>query len=167
MRWKPWALLPLPPTVTALGVLQILSWGAVTAAEELLQHCRDGTSQAEHKGRAQAPDSWRGERGTRGEVRAVPLLNELGKVMRGWLEPWGRIPQCLNGHLHPSYHYSSGLIKIGLWCWCCSKHLYYTAGQGKVSVLFQYFVVRENIQRWCVGFDVLDGSNVTHHRGGQ
>lgn len=30
-----------------------------------------------------APGSWRGERG---EVRAVPLLNEHGKVRRGWLE---------------------------------------------------------------------------------
>lgn len=94
MRWKPGAVLPLPPTVTAPGVLQILSWGAVTAAEELLQHCRDGASQAEHKGRAHSSDSWRGECGTRGEVRAVPLLrNELGKVMRAWLETWGKFPQ--------------------------------------------------------------------------
>lgn len=164
MRWKPWAALPLPPTVTAPGVLQILSWGAVTAAEELLQHCRDGASQAEHTGRAHSSDSWRGECGTPGEVRAVPLLrNELGKVMRGWLESFLRSG---SGHLHPSYHYSSGLIKIGLWCWCCTKHLDYTAGQGTISVLFQYFMVRENIQSWCVGFDVLDGSNVTHQRGG-
>lgn len=33
-----------------------------------------------------ASDGWRGECGTTGEVRAVSLLNELQKVMGGWLE---------------------------------------------------------------------------------
>lgn len=42
------------------------SWGAVTAAEELLQHCRDGAGRAGHGGRAHSSRQWRGERGRSG-----------------------------------------------------------------------------------------------------
>lgn len=82
MRWKPWAFLPLPPTVAAPERCR-------SFPEELWlpsSCCRDGTSQAGHKGRAHSSSQCRGDRGTCGEVRAVPLLSELGKVMRGWLE---------------------------------------------------------------------------------
>lgn len=83
---------------------------------------------------------------------------------KGWLETRGKLPQDLNGHLHPGSYHHAVLTKAGLERWHCRKQLHYTAPQGTTSVLFEYFMVRENIQSWYVSFDVLDGSNISHQR---
>lgn len=88
----------------------------MTGIKQLLQHCGNDAQDSLNK-KAQLPPSvsQRGERGIflvvgrtlpllQLEVRAVPVLNELGRLMRkvGWKLTRGKLPQYLNRHLHPS-----------------------------------------------------------------